>query len=175
MAIAFPMTQPTAPQTAEARASGQPLSLAGAHTIGAPDGGPGLPVVGWSTEAGDLRAAHFVGLHGLQAMPLAAWLVGRRQRLGVGRRVALVWTAAGLHGGLVLVLAWQALRGQPLVAPDATTLGALAGLLAAAAIAAGAILLHGSGMVLLRNAQPGSEPGGQAGERSFTRPERTSG
>jgi hypothetical protein len=175
MAISFPMTQPTAAQIAEARASGQRLRLAGAHTIGAPDGGPGLPVVGWSTEAGDLRAAHFVGLHGLQVMPLAAWLVGRRQRLGVVQRVALVWTGAGLYGGLVLVLTWQALRGQPLVAPDTATLAALAGLLAAAAITAGAILLHGSGMVLLRNVQPGSGPDGQVSERSFTGSERTSG
>ncbi len=148
MAIAFPMTQPTAAQIDGARASGQRLTVAGAHTIGAPDGGPGLPVVGWSTEAGDLRAAHFVGLHGLQVMPLAAWLVGRRRRLGAGQRVALVWTGAGLYGGLVLVLAWQALRGQPLVAPDAATLAALAGLLAASAITAGAILLHGSGRMV---------------------------
>lgn len=145
MAIAVPMTQPSAAQIAEARASGQRLTVAGAHTIGAPDGGPGLPVVGWSTESGDLRAAHFVGLHGLQVLPLAAWLVGRRQRLGPGHRVALVWTGAGLYGGLVLVLAWQALRGQPLLAPDAATLAALTGLLAAAAMTAGVILLHASG------------------------------
>jgi hypothetical protein len=63
----------------------------------------------------------------------------------VGRRVALVWTAAGLHGGLVLLLAWQALRGRPLLAPDAATLAALGGLLAAAAFAATAILLPGRG------------------------------
>ena len=95
MATAFPMTQPTAAQIAEARASGQRLMVAGAHTVGARDGGPGLPVVGWSTEAGDLRSAHFVGLHGLRPIPLAAWLVGRRP-LGAGQRVTLVWTAAGL-------------------------------------------------------------------------------
>jgi hypothetical protein len=71
---------------------------------------------------------------------IVVWLVGRSQRFGAGRRVALVWTAAGLYGGLVLVLTWQALRGQPLVAPDAATLGALGGPLAAAAITAGAIL-----------------------------------
>ena len=45
----------------------------------------------------------------------------------------------------MLLLTWQALRGQPIVAPDAATLVALSGLLAAVAIAAAAILLPGSG------------------------------
>ena len=136
------MTTPSEARVAEARALGQPAGVRGGHAVGVLDGGPGLPVVGWSTEGGDLRPAHFVGLHGLQALPVVGWLVARRSRLGAGHRAALVSVVGAAYLGLVVLLAWQALRGQPLIAPDAPTLGALGGLAAAAALGAAAVAAH---------------------------------
>ena len=108
--------------------------ITGAHAVGVLDGGPGMPLTGWSTTGGDLRIGHFVGLHGLQALPLLAWLLKRR---GVDERTGtrLLLVAGAAYGLLSLLLTWQALRGQPLLRPDALTLGALAALVAGTALA----------------------------------------
>ena len=87
------MTGPTEAQVAEARAGGR-LSLAGAHTVGAPDGVPGLPVTGWSTAHGDLRVPHFVGLHAVQAMPFLTLVAFRRRDDAARTRLTLAAAAA---------------------------------------------------------------------------------
>ncbi len=114
---------------------------AGAHSVGVVDGGPGLPVTGWSTEGGDLRVPHFVGMHALQVLPLFAlglrssarrWTVLSRE----GVRTRLVLVAATLYAGLTAVVTWQALRGQPLLEPDGTTLAAAGALALSGAVGA---------------------------------------
>jgi hypothetical protein len=118
------MTQPTRAQLDSARA-GNRMTIAGAHTVGAPDGGPGLPGTGWSREHGDVRVAHFLGLHALQILPLLALGLTRRDWSDV-HRVRTVWAVTASYVSLFALLLWQALRGQSVVAPDATTLTALA-------------------------------------------------
>ena len=137
MGVAFFMTSPTAEQLTAARA-GAGMPLVGAHAVGVADGGPGLPVVGWSTVGGDLRAPHFFGLHGLQLLPLLGIALIRfaPRWLRPGDRTALVVTAGLGYLGFVGLTTWQALRGQPLLAPDAVTLAALAALVATVAAAA---------------------------------------
>ncbi len=134
MGLGYLMTTPTAQQLAGWQA-GEAVTIAGAHTVGLNDGGPGLPVVGWSTEGGDLRIPHFVGMHALQLVPLAGWWVGRRKRLTSRQQTALVWTLASFYLGVVALLTVQALRAQPLLRPDTFQLGLLGGLVAAAGVA----------------------------------------
>jgi hypothetical protein len=143
-ASGFLMTRPTPTQLAALKAD-RPVAAIGAHSVGVEDGGPSLPITGWSTTGGDLRVGHFVGLHALQAMPLVGWLLTRRRarRLSAGKRTALVWTAGLAYLGLMLLLIWQALRGQPLIAPDMTTFTALGGLVGATVLAVAGILVYG--------------------------------
>jgi hypothetical protein len=142
MMVAFLMTTPTTAQL-EAAQAGAGLPVSGAHSVGVADGGPGLPLLGWSTVGGDLRVPHFFGLHAMQALPLIGGLLAfsaARRRWTEHGRLALVWTAGLGYLGLILLLTWQALRGQSIVAPDGLTLTA-AGLLAAAlAVAVVAIM-----------------------------------
>ncbi len=141
MLLAFLMTVPTSAQQA-AMAAGEQQPILGAHSVGVADGGPGLPLVGWSTVGGDLRVPHFVGLHAMQIMPLLAWLFLRPaavRRWGTRQRVRMMHVAGVGYAGLIALLTWQALRGQPLLAPDGLTLVAAftwLGLLAAAGVLA---------------------------------------
>ena len=125
------MTRPTEAQLADAHANGR-ITIAGAHSVGGPDGGPGLPITGWSREHGDVRVPHFIGLHAIQALALIA--VGlRRWRRSETVRVRTLLAAAACYASLFLLLLWQALRGQSLVAFDAAALASI-GIWAAATV-----------------------------------------
>jgi hypothetical protein len=89
------MVTPTPPQL-EALRAGEAVGVVGAHTVGATDGGAGLPGVGWSTEHGDLRIPHFLGLHALQILPLIGWLISRRPvNRGDRKESSAAFAAAG--------------------------------------------------------------------------------
>ncbi|MEO8528078.1 MAG: hypothetical protein ABI435_03275, partial [Pseudolysinimonas sp.] len=123
MGLAFLMTGPNADQLSNYQ------GIAGAHAVGIPDGGPGLPLLGWSTVAGDLRIPHFLGMHTLQAMLLLAIgleLLARRVPLlrdGM-LRFRLVAIAACSAVAVVAIVTVQALSGESIVRPSAPILSA---------------------------------------------------
>jgi hypothetical protein len=82
------------------------------HTVGAKDGGAGLPFVNWSMQHGDMRVPHFFALHALQAFVLAGWLLSRA-RLRTWMQTAATVAFAALYSGLVWFLFQQAVRGEP--------------------------------------------------------------
>ncbi|GLK17709.1 hypothetical protein [Herbiconiux flava] len=140
MGLAFLMTGPTAAQLDDWQ------GIAGAHTVGLADGGPGLPVLGWSTVAGDLRIPHFVGMHALQLIPLIAIgldLLGRRvRRLADDRvRTRLVVVAVTGYAAGLGVLTAQALAGQSIVQPSGAVLVAGWAVVAAVVVATATVLV----------------------------------
>jgi hypothetical protein len=137
MMIGFLMIAPSPAQQAQ-MAAGEKPSIFGAHSVGVEDGGPGLPFIGWSTEGGDLRVAHFFGLHAMQALPLLALaltLSAVRRRTRPGQRTAVVIIGGLAYVGWIMLLTWQALRSQPVLALDMLTISAYALLLGATAAA----------------------------------------
>ncbi|WP_447040121.1 hypothetical protein [Streptomyces sp. DSM 118878] len=139
-AIGFLMTRPAPGQ----RRGESPV--VGAHSVGVADGGPSMPLTGWSTTGGDLRIPHFFGMHALQLLPLLVItltaLAPRFVRLADPRtRLRLVLVGSATYAALFALLTWQALRGQPLLHPDGTTLTAAA-LITLATVAGTRAALH---------------------------------
>lgn len=83
------------------------IILNGSHAVPGPDGGPGLPFVNWNTRGGDLRVAHFVGMHAMQAIPLIGFISNSRN---LAIATSIIWVA--VMSGLLAM----ALQGRPLFA-----------------------------------------------------------
>jgi len=87
------------------------------HTVGLADGGPGMPLLNWSTRGGDLRIAHMLGLHALQIIPLAGYLITKWKASDPPRRqLAYLGGFAALYLAVTALLFWQAMSGRPLLA-----------------------------------------------------------
>lgn len=67
-----------------------------------PDGLAGVPLFGWSLAGGDLRPAHFVGIHAEQFLPLAG--LAAVSLVGNARAKVLVWVAALAYVALCVAL-----------------------------------------------------------------------
>lgn len=78
------------------------------HAVGAVGGH--LPLFGWNRIGGDLRVAHFLGIHAEQAIPLLALLVVRFNRT---TRWIVILTGSISYTALTAALFVQAVMGLP--------------------------------------------------------------
>jgi hypothetical protein len=70
----------------------------------------GIPLFGWSRAVGDLRVAHFIGLHAIQGIPVVGYLV---RHMAAGRIV--VWLTLALWTVATVAVFLQAVQGRPLL------------------------------------------------------------
>lgn len=95
----------------------------GSHAAGIPQAGPGLPFLGWSTVAGDLRVAHFVGIHALQFFPVVAFVVMKLlPKLSTIRQELLIGNIGVTYLATIILLTRQALLAEPLTSASHHTL-----------------------------------------------------
>lgn len=73
------------------------------HTVGAPDGQEGIFFLNWAKKYGDLRIAHFMGLHALQVLPIFAWYFSRQ-------KTNIIWGFSLVYLILSLSLFWMAFQ-----------------------------------------------------------------
>ena len=74
------------------------------HSVGEP-GNTSIPFLGWSLTAGDIRSVHFIGLHGLQVLPLIGILGDKKQSVAaIGKLIILLYTAGFLGASVLTAL-----------------------------------------------------------------------
>lgn len=89
------------------------LSAQGSHFVAGAAGMPtgSWPLVGWATDHGDLRVAHFFATHALHALSLLGLAVVAT--LGRERGSGAVWLASALYAALVVYAFLEAVAGRP--------------------------------------------------------------
>jgi hypothetical protein len=122
------------------------MSANGGHSVGGSPNLTGMPVTGWSIAHGDLRPAHFIGLHGLQLL-IALAAFGARCGWTAVRIQAAVTTMSALTVVALVGLTAQALAGQPVTSASS---------LAVVAAAFGAAAVNVSRRAAVAPANPGS-------------------
>ncbi len=115
MGLAFTMTSPSKEDIQRAEINKGPIGITmGSHSVGETDETKRLPLTGWARTGGDLRIAHFLGLHALQILPLFGFFI-RRLKFDYISGLWIVSAVGLFYLGFVGFTLLQALNGIPLV------------------------------------------------------------
>jgi hypothetical protein len=77
------------------------------HSVGALNDNSNWFILGWSKTVGDLRVAHFIGMHALQVVPIISYYLLKNSKLTLAMSL--------VYGLLALLTLIQALQGKPLI------------------------------------------------------------
>lgn len=91
------------------------MAALGTHSVGVAVDSAGLPLLNWKVMGGDLRIAHFIGLHALKVLPLAGYVASTRDSLSVRQSLSVLGIVTMLYSSLTIITFVQAIRGVPLV------------------------------------------------------------
>jgi hypothetical protein len=90
------------------------MSAINSHNIGGNIGQEGLPLLNWSTLFGDLRVAHFFGIHSLQLIPLFGYFIDNKE-YSKSSKTTLIWLFAMLYFAFISFTLWQAVQAKPFI------------------------------------------------------------
>ena len=90
------------------------MSAVNSHNVGGAMGGAGLPILNWSTLFGDLRVAHFFGIHALQIIPFAGYWISKKIN-DTSKAELYVYLVSLTWFLFVVFTAYQAISAQPFI------------------------------------------------------------
>lgn len=90
------------------------MSVINSHNVGGKIGEAGLPLLNWSTLFGDLRVAHFFGIHSLQIIPLLGYFASKRIN-NEKNATEIIWIGSIVYFAFICFAITQALKGIPFI------------------------------------------------------------
>jgi hypothetical protein len=90
------------------------MSIINSHNVGGKIGESGLTFLNWSTLFGDLRVAHFFGIHSLQVIPILGFYVSTNIK-NESKASLMIWLGSIIYLAFVCFTMVQAINGMPFV------------------------------------------------------------
>jgi hypothetical protein len=88
------------------------MSVINSHNVGGEMGKVGLTFINWSTQFGDLRVAHFFGIHSLQLIPVLGFYVSNKIQ-NEHKSKTVIWVFSLLYVAFLCFTIMQAIQGKP--------------------------------------------------------------